>query len=79
MKKKEQRTQGRRNTSDESDEEEAHFVRKLKMGTEKYKGKLPFKCFNCGRIGHYAKRCPFEEKKIFHKKNSLYSKEDNIL
>jgi hypothetical protein len=38
---------------------------------------LPFKCFNCGRIGHYAKRCPFEENKIFHKKNILYSKEDD--
>jgi hypothetical protein len=62
---------------DESDEEEAHFVRKLKRGTDKYKGKLPFKCFNCGRIGHYAKKCPFEENKSFHKKKSLYSKEDN--
>jgi hypothetical protein len=42
------------------------FVRNLKRGTIKYKGKLPFKCFNCCRIGHYAKKCPFEEKKIFH-------------
>ena len=31
---------------DESDnEEEANFVRKLKRGTGKYKGKLPLKCF----------------------------------
>ena len=63
---------------DDSDEEEAHFVRKLKKGTKKYKGKLPFKCFNCGRVGHYDKKIPFEEKKRFHKKNSLYSKEDDI-
>jgi hypothetical protein len=61
----------------ESNEEEAYFVRSLKMGTDKYKGKLPFKCFNCGRIAHYAKKCHFEEKKIFQKKKSLYSKEDN--
>ena len=56
---------------------EANFVRKLKRGTMEYKGKLPFKCFNFGRIGHYAKKCPFEEKKGFYKKTSLYSKEDS--
>jgi hypothetical protein len=64
-------------SGNESDEEEAHFVRKIKRGTDKYKGKLPFKDFNCGRVGHYAKKCPFEEKKRFHKKKSPYSKEDN--
>lgn len=32
----------------ELDEEEEKFVRKLKGGSGKYKGKLPFKCFNCG-------------------------------
>jgi hypothetical protein len=61
----------------DSDEEEAHFVRNIKRGTKKYKGKLPFKCFNCGRVGHYDKKFPFEEKKRFHKKKGLYSKEDN--
>ena len=59
------------------EKEEAKFVRKLKRGTGKYKDKLPFKCFNCGRIGHYAKKCPFDENKGFYKKKSLYSKEDN--
>jgi hypothetical protein len=34
----------------ESRTKEAQFVRKIKGGTQKYKGKLPFKCFNCGRI-----------------------------
>ena len=33
-----------------SDEEEDNFVRKLKRGQGKYKGKLPFKCFKCARI-----------------------------
>ena len=45
-------------TKDDSDEEEI-FVRKLKKGTREYKGNLPFKCFNCGRIGHYSKKFPF--------------------
>ena len=57
-------------SDDECDEkEEAKFVRKIKRGTGKYKGKLPFKCFNCGRTKHYARKCPFEENKILYKKN----------
>ena len=36
-----------------SDEEEAKFFKKLDRGSGKYKGKLPLKCFNCGRVGHY--------------------------
>jgi hypothetical protein len=34
-------------------------VRKLKKGYGKYKGKLPFKCFNCGKVGHFLTKCPY--------------------
>jgi hypothetical protein len=50
--------------SDDSDEDEemANFVRKLKKGTDKYKGMLPLKCFNCGGIGHFSSKCPHKNK-----------------
>ena len=63
-------------SADEWEEkEEAKFVRKIKRGRWRYKGKLPFKCFNCGRIRQYAKKCPFEENKGFNKNKNTYSKE----
>ena len=43
------------------DEEEAKFVKKLDRGLGKYKGKLPFKFFNCGRVGHYVAKCPHKK------------------
>ncbi|KAH9293136.1 hypothetical protein KI387_041660 [Taxus chinensis] len=49
------------NSSSEEDDKEALFIRKLKKGSGKYKGKLPFKCFNCGKIGHFAAKCPEKE------------------
>ena len=37
---------------------EEKFVRRLKKGLGKYKGKKTFKCFNCGKIGHFESKCP---------------------
>ena len=44
---------------EESDEEESNFVKKLQKRSGKYKGKMPFKCFNCGRIRHFQAKCPY--------------------
>ena len=75
--------------NDESDTENdlAQFVRRLKRES-KLKGKYPLICFNCGRIGHYATKCPHkhdsddedEYKKVFKNKGfnkkNLFSKQD---
>ena len=50
-----------KNHSENSDDAESLLIKKLKRGTSKYKGKLPLKCFNCGKIGHFAS-------KFFHPK-----------
>jgi hypothetical protein len=62
---------------------EAKFVRRLTKGSGKYKGKLPFKCFNYGKIGDFESKCPHKikdqtydiEEKNKHKK---FYKENNF-
>ena len=51
-----------KNEDSEPDEIEAKFEKRLKKGLGKYKGKLPFKCFNYGRIGHFSNKCPHKGK-----------------
>jgi hypothetical protein len=48
-----------KNEDSKPDEIEAKFVKRLKKGSGKYKGKLPFKCFR--RIGHFANKCPHKK------------------
>lgn len=46
----------------DTDEIVAKLSRRLKKGIGKYQGKLPFKCFNCVKIGHFATKCPYKKK-----------------
>jgi hypothetical protein len=55
-----------KNEDSEPDEIEPKFMRRLKKGLGKYQGKLPFKCFNCGKIGHFPNKCPHKK----HDRNS---------
>ena len=50
-----------KNPSNVSHEKEADFVRKLKRGCGKYKGKLHFRCIKCCRVGHFSSKWPFKE------------------
>lgn len=73
----------RNDCSDESDVESelAQFGRKLKRGS-KLKGKYPLIYFRCGKIGHYAAKCPHKHdsddegnsKRMEHKKKGFNKK-----
>jgi len=35
------------------------LIRKIEKWSGKYKGKLPFKCFNCGKFEPFFSKCPY--------------------
>jgi hypothetical protein len=51
-----------KNDDSGANEIEAKIVRRLRKGSGKYQGKLPFKCFNYGNIGHFSYKCPHKKK-----------------
>jgi hypothetical protein len=61
--KKKEKSDSNNSDISEDNEEVANFVRRLKKGTDKYRGKLPLICFNCDGIGHFSKKCPHKKKK----------------
>ena len=71
-----QKKKSQTNHNEESDEEESNFIKKIHKGLGKYKGNLPFKCFNCGRIRHFQAKCPYpkEYSKDEDDKNKQYKK-----
>jgi len=59
-------TKGKRNEEPKelgyiSEEDEVNFVKKLQMGTRRFRGKLPLQFFSFGRVGHYAAKCPHKD------------------
>lgn len=65
-------------------------MRKLQVRNGKFKGKLTFKCFACGRVGHHVSKCPYKYdhekgknvpkrnvRRIFYSNKIFYSNEDS--
>ena len=58
------------------------------MGNGRFRGKIPFKCFSCGRVGHYGVKYPYREnhekgkevtkinRRKFENKRIFYTHED---
>ena len=52
---------------------EEKFVRTLKKGSGKYKGNIPFKCFRCGKIGHFSSKCPHNHSRKTYDDDETYT------
>eukprot|EP00253_Pinus_taeda_P005346 PITA_05346 len=60
------------------EEEESNFLKNLQRGAGRFRGKLPFKCFACGRVSHYATKCPHKDKLDKGMEPVRWNKKDNV-
>jgi hypothetical protein len=65
MKNEKQKAKSYSSSNDISkdNEEVANFVRRMKKGTKKYKGKLSLIFLNCDGIGNFSNKCPHNKNK----------------
>ena len=42
----------------------------MRIGTGKFKGKLPLICFDCGEVGHFVAKCPHKNEHVTKGKKS---------
>jgi len=59
-------------------EEESNFVKNLQRGFGRFRGKLTFKCFACGRVSHYAAKCPHKDKLEKGKEPVKWNRKQNV-
>ena len=59
-------------------QEEAIFVKNLQRSFVRFRGKLPFKCFAYGRVGHYATKCPHKDKLDKGKELEKWNRKQNV-
>jgi len=60
------------------EEEEANFVKNLQWGFGRSRGKLPFKCFACGRVSHYVTKCPHKYKLDKCKESTKWNRKQSV-
>ena len=59
------------------EEDEVNFEKNIERETGRFEGKLPFKCFSCGRVGHYGARCPHNKGKMSDRSYYIHDKSND--
>ena len=60
------------------EEDEVNFVKKLQRGSGRFRDKLPFKCFACGRVDHYVSKCPHKDKYDKGKESAKWNRKQSV-
>eukprot|EP00253_Pinus_taeda_P031046 PITA_31046 len=58
--------------------EEANFAKNLQRGSRRFRGKLPFKCFSCGRVSHYDAKFPHKDKLHRGKQSTKWNRKQAV-